>query len=566
MGHLEPVPPADLVLPDSKHYYLPHHCVFKEASTTTKLRVVFDGSAKTEPKGPSLNDTLMVGPKIQDDLFDIILRFRLHRVALSADVAKMYRQVKLDADHRDFHRILWRFKPSEPIQHLRMTRVTYGLASSAYHAVSCLQAVVSNETDKDVARAIIEDFYMDDLLSGSSSTQSALSLVDGLVTCLASGGFPLRKWSSNDPDVIAKLPVELRETADECVFRNPDYNLKTLGVKWSPNPDVFTFSLSNDANITTFTRRSLLSDTSRLFDPMGWLAPVTIKIKCMLQKTWLTQLDWDDPLPEAIQQEWLQWRGDFPLLADIKLPRCAFPVGDSYKISLHMFSDASESAYGACVYSSIADGRSTRISLIAAKTRVAPVKTISLPRLELCGAQLGIRLLRRVQDNFSKLALQVDATHAWTDSTIVLAWLKETPKTWCTFVANRVSDIHQHLRPTSWRHVPTNDNPADCASRGLNFCTIPYGGLVQHGWPKTLLFGPETLQFTTIHQKGKFKNLSTFVSKFVICSSLKDTRIWRNCRVWLPGASVSSTTVATKTVSGLALCTTKSELKDSSGY
>ena len=137
LGHLEKVPEKELETKSC--YYLPHHCVLKSDSTTTKLRVVFDASAKTT-SGISLNECLMVGPKLQDDIFDILIRFRFFKIRMSADVAKMYRQVELNEKHRDYHRLLWRFGPNEDVQTYRMTRVTYGVASSYVQRLTTLQA------------------------------------------------------------------------------------------------------------------------------------------------------------------------------------------------------------------------------------------------------------------------------------------------------------------------------------------------------------------------------------------------------------------------------------------
>ena len=146
---MEEVPANEMLLPKEKSYYLSHHCVFKDSSTTTKLRVVFDGSAKTT-SGISLNDRLMVGPKIQKDLFSILIRFRMYPVAFSADVAKMYRQVQLDAEDKDYHRLLWKEPNSTDIKTLRIPRVTYGIASSAFHSVRPLQVLAEDVTDKNV--------------------------------------------------------------------------------------------------------------------------------------------------------------------------------------------------------------------------------------------------------------------------------------------------------------------------------------------------------------------------------------------------------------------------------
>ena len=285
LGHLELVPNADLEKPCDQVFYLPHHSVIKEDSTTTKLRVVFDGSAKSQ-SGISLNESLMVGSTIQPDLFSTLMRFRFHRVAISGDVAKMYRQVGLDTNDRDFHRILWRDNPTEPLQHLRMTRVTYGIASSAFHATRCLKQVAELCGETLFVSSIQNDFYVDDFLSGASSTAEAKLLLLGVSEELRKHGFELRKWTSSDPEITLDLPTHLRETAEKDKILDNDYQIKTLGVKWKPNLDVFTFEVLLE--LTAYTKRTFLSDLSKLFDPLGWLAPIITRYKVLMQEIWTT--------------------------------------------------------------------------------------------------------------------------------------------------------------------------------------------------------------------------------------------------------------------------------------
>ena len=199
MGHLEEAPQAS-----SSCYYLPHHCVLKD-STTAKLRVVFDASSKS-PNGYSLNDCLLIGPRLQDDVFDILICYRLHQYALSADVAKMYRQVALDESDRDFHRILWRDFVTDKIRELRMTRVTYGVASASYHSTRALQeSGKTNGPIPDTVSVILNDFRVDDLVSGADTLVEACVLQDDLIEALNKNCLPKRKWSSNEPQLVTRL-------------------------------------------------------------------------------------------------------------------------------------------------------------------------------------------------------------------------------------------------------------------------------------------------------------------------------------------------------------------------
>ena len=466
LNHLEPVPDNEIAKPDHQLNFLPHHCVHKEDSTTTKLRVVFDGSAKSS-NGNSFNGSLMVGPTVQQDLFSILIRFRLHKVALSGDIAKMYRQIALDPAAKDFHRLLWRDSNTDFIKQFRMTRVTYGIASSAFHSTRSVVEVANLCKDQVLAQSIKNDFYVDDYLSGAESTEDAKTKVDEICAVLNNYGFELRKWASSHHEITLSLPENLRESTNQEKFMDNNYKIKTLGVSWKPNSDHFGFysNLTIQGNVT---KRQLLSETAKLFDPVGWLSPIVIRFKVLLQKLWVQGIEWDQLVSKEIQNEWEQIKDDLPNLAELKLQRCISPQGKIANVQLHLFTDASEMAYAVVIYARITDIDGHIVSkLVASKTRVAPIKTVSLPRLELCAAHLGIKLLVKIKEIFALTNLPSPTIYGWTDSTIVLQWLSQLPRTWTCFVANRVSEIQQTLPRENWYHVKSNLNPADCASRGM---------------------------------------------------------------------------------------------------
>ncbi|XP_076299586.1 uncharacterized protein LOC143218338 [Lasioglossum baleicum] len=223
MTRLTPIVPVDL----DNCFYLPHHAVFKHSSTTTKLRVVFDGSAKTS-SGISLNDTQLVGPPLQGDLFNILVRFRKHRIVLSADIEKMYRQVLVKPEHRRYQRILWRSDDSENIAEFSLNTVTYGTASASYLATRTLREVggACEQSHPDVSAVINDDFYVDDLLTGCETLQQAVQLRHILTRILDQAGFPLRKWASNDP----KAMTHDNDTPSNIEFKAADKDAKTLGL------------------------------------------------------------------------------------------------------------------------------------------------------------------------------------------------------------------------------------------------------------------------------------------------------------------------------------------------
>lgn len=464
LGHMERVPSTEVAIAPEKCFYLPHHAVWKADSTTTKLRVVFDASNKSD-SGVSLNDRLLVGPNVNEPLFNVFARWRTYKIAFCADVQKMYRQVLVSREDADYQRIVFREDPNHPLEHYRLLTVTYGTASAAYQAVATLHQIAEDNRELHplAASRIPKNFYVDDLLSGADTVEEAEFLRDELVDVLNSGGFVLRKWSTNEPKL---LDAETDTSHDEAIsieLPNEGDAVKALGIRWIPSDDAFYFKVTFDIHSPN-TKRQLLSDASKLFDPFGWIAPVVIKAKILFQYLWLYNLNWDDPLPATICEEWIELKETLHHIERIRIKRW-IPHGTG-RLQLHGFADASEAAYAAVVYARSEDheGR-IQTNLVAAKTKVAPIQQVSLPRLELMAAELLTDLMMKLMESFSHLDVEL---YAWSDSTIVLQWLGSHPRKWKTFVANRTSKILEHLPIQHWNHVSTRDNPADCASRGIS--------------------------------------------------------------------------------------------------
>lgn len=449
---------------DLASYYMPHHPVLKESSLTTKLRVVFDASAKTS-SGLSLNDLMLVGPTLQSDLTSIVLRWRKHKYVYTADIEKMFRQINVDAADQKYQCILWRQHPDEDIKTYKLTTVTYGTASASYLAIKTTQQLADDEGHKypNAARIIKQDFYVDDLLSGADTLENAIEIQNQLLRILQAGGFNLRKWTSNHPDLTKNLPDESKTL--ESLQIKLDDSIKTLGISWNPKTDMFEFKVDLPKNQRICTKRTLLSEISKLFDPLGWLAPTIIYGKLLLQELWIAGLSWDQELPSELQTKWIEYRNSLCDLEQIKIPRWVQHRTDHHS-ELHGFCDASENAYAAAVYLKTVDRAGNAIvTLLTAKTKVAPVKSkVTLPRLELLGAVLLSKLLRIVQNT---LHIEAIKTYGWTDSTIVLSWIKGNPMRFKTFVANRISEIQLLTQSSQWNHVKSEHNPADCASRGI---------------------------------------------------------------------------------------------------
>ncbi|XP_015126963.1 uncharacterized protein LOC107048337 [Diachasma alloeum] len=442
-------------------FYLPHHAVIKTTSLTTKVRVVFNRSAKTSETAISLNDSLMIGPKIQDGIFSLLLRFRSHQFVLNADIEKMYRQFWVRKEDRKFQQILW-FNSANQVKTFQLNTVTFGLSSAPYLAIRCLSQLADDEKEdySEAALLIKRDLYVDDLLTGTDSLQEALQLRDDITTVLKRGGLNLRQWASNHPQLLESLPegsVNLQLKSDK------DATIKALGVHWDPQRDTIVYTVIPISKTVKLTKRSILSDLAKIFDPLGLLGPIVIRGKIIMQKLRKEQIDWDDPVPLNLHTEWKSYTDELMQLKDESFDRKII-ISNAKEIQLHGFCDASEKAYGACIYLKTMDDQGkSQTSLLCAKSRVAPIKQVSLPRLELCSALLLVDLYEAVKN---ALRHQISRTVFWSDSMIALHWINTEPHKLLVFVANRVSGIQQKARNAEWRHVRTDQNPADHISRG----------------------------------------------------------------------------------------------------
>lgn len=482
LGHMEKTKNSELKGIDGEGnqiYYLPHHAVFKDTSVTTKCRVVFDASAPAD-NGVSLNDTLLVGPKLQKLLFEILLKYRQHRVALVADIAKMYRMVWINKRNQDLQRILWRFSSDDPIEEYTLLTVTYGTAPASFLAVRCLHELALQAKDDfpEASRAILEDFYMDDFQSGAETIEQAKQLKHEVSQILSSGGFILRKWMSNERETISDeldMPVIDHYISDEGSEH------KTLGLFWNSEKDYLHFSVKNDTEKTLqhrITKRLILSSVAQLFDPLGIIGPIVIRAKILLQCLWKHKLDWDEQVPIEVGMQWNRLRDHLGDLVAIRIPRRVI-CDNCINTQLHCFSDASEAAYGACIYIRSTDHNGKHhVELLCAKSRVAPIKVVTLPRLELCAALVAARLFSVVRGNMNTIP---DRVFFWSDSKIVLAWLAAEPTQWKTFVSNRVSEIQEITQGGVWRHIKSEKNPADIISRGMEPSLLKACRLWWHG-------------------------------------------------------------------------------------
>lgn len=462
MGHMSEVL-GEMEIP-KRACYLPHHAVLKSTSLTTKVRVVFDASARTTT-GHSLNDILLRGPTVQEDIFSILTRFRKHQFVITADIEKMFRQINIAESDQDLQRIMWRFSPSEAIRTYRLSTVTYGTTPASFMATQCLVTLAEEFKNQypEASRVIAKDFYMDDLMSGADSEEQCSILEQQISRILNSAKLPLRKWCSNSSTVLKKIGKGNADTMFTLEIKEDD-TIKSLGLGWQPFTDQFKFNVTIPADRSNLTKRKLLSDLNRVFDPLGFLGPVLIKGKIFLQHLWQLKIDWDEQLESEIQERWKLYYAGLEYLKQLNIPRKSKPYA-SDRVEIHGFSDASMEAYGACVYIRSLDKNGKWNSrLLCSRSRVAPLKGATIPRLELSGALLLAQLVEKVADSWN---IKCETFYLWTDSTIVLGWLNSHASRLKTFVANRVCQILEKTRVQQWNHVATDENPADVLSRGI---------------------------------------------------------------------------------------------------
>lgn len=418
LGHME-----KLQLNEKPRYFLPHHPVIKESSSTTKVRTVFDASAKTS-NGVSLNDILYVGPTIQPELFDQLLQWRRFRYAFSGDIEKMYRQVKINPDHALFQCILVIEPETKQIETYKLTTVTFGTASAPFQAIRAINEIGKRveTTNPRLGATIRTNFYVDDYLGTTDSIDEAREIQNRITAELSKYGFKLRKWKANDAKILAGVSDTEREAMIDF-----DTSFKTLGLMWQPHSDSFLFKSCQPKHVEKWTKRTILSEIAKLFDPLGLLSPCIAQAKMLMQDIWRlpNSISWDAALPPHIIEKWLHIYNQLCMPIPIAVPRWMGLSTDLIDVQLHAFCDASTLCYAGVIFirSQSIDGQVT-CKLLTSKTKLAPIKTISIPRLELCGAVLVTKLLKRCMDT---LAVPDVKLHAWCDSKIVLTWLASCP-------------------------------------------------------------------------------------------------------------------------------------------
>ena len=426
-----------------KAFYLPHFPIVRMNKETTKVRVVFDASAKVD--GLSLNDCLEVGPKLQLDLMNILVCFRKKKIALVCDISQMYLQIGVLEHDRKCLRFLWQ-EEDETIVY-QFNRLVFGLNCSPFLAqfILRLNADLHSESFPLASAVINNATYMDDSLVSVDTIEEGKALVGQLDGLLGHAGMVPCKYTSNESITLEEIETERKSQTQIGLANDPSKSISTLGINWLPESDVFQFK-SNLSQTRPNTKRKILSVISKLFDPLGLIAPIVVNAKMIMQDLWLDRTGWDEEAdPNLLKRIW-RWLEDLTHLKLISIPRW-LKFSSAEQHCLHIFSDANEKAYGAAAFLSVDTFEDKQSTLVAAKSRVAPLKSITMPRLELLAATLAVDMAERLS---ASLNVDSQRIYYWCDSQIVLAWIQNRSKQLKTFVANRISRIHSRSNPDQW--------------------------------------------------------------------------------------------------------------------
>ncbi|XP_028419079.1 uncharacterized protein LOC114544723 [Dendronephthya gigantea] len=452
---------------DGPVHYTSHHAVLRPEKKSTPVRIVFNSSSVFQ--GSRLNDYWKKGPDLLNSLFGVVLRFREKEVATSGDISKMYHRVLIPEKDQHVHRFVWRNLETErkPDVYVK-TVLTFGDKPAPAMAQIALQKTVEEKQVDypQTAKVIKENSYMDDICDSVGTVEEARQQTNDIDTVLATGGFKVKGWTSNKT-------LNERETEGETKMKmfQGDVEEKVL------DTDTFSFKVKADLlqvtnsedtsrdNQPRLTKRKILSQIARIYDPIGFAAAFLIHAKIGMQQLWESGYEWDQALPAKTCQNWIELFKELKQLNEVTFPRCLTPQTALEQPMLCVFSDASRKAFGACAYVRwcVANGK-YEARFVAAKLRVAPLKELTIPRLELQAAVLASRLRKSIVE---ESRLKFEKIFYFTDSRIVLAWICSQARGYKPFVSARVGEIQNNTDPSQWKHVAGEENVEDDVSRGI---------------------------------------------------------------------------------------------------
>ncbi|XP_053699267.1 uncharacterized protein LOC128746242 [Sabethes cyaneus] len=463
---------AELISADpSRVWYLPLNVV-THPRKPDKKRLVWDAAAQVN--GVSLNSQLLKGPDLLVLLPGVICKFRERRIAFGGDIEKMFHQIRIKPEDTHSQRFLFRFNVNHPPDVYVMDVATFGATCSPCSA----QYVLHRNADEhaaefpEAAAAIKEKTYMDDYFDSADTSDQAAERARQVKLIHSRAGFNMRNWVSNSVEVLRSLGESPEQGLLSIDCSKEEKQHRVLGIAWDSKKDVFIFSTSWHTDLAPYifdnarpSKRIALRIIMSLFDPIGLLAPFLIHGRMLIQDLWRAGLDWDDEVGDKELEKWRRWIKLLTGIGRLKVPRCYFGnihSGEYQSLQLHVFTDASELGYGCAAYFRIVINGEVQCALVMAKSKVAPLKYQSIPRMELQAALLGARMMRTVSENHT---LPISKKFIHTDAEVVLAWIRSQHRNFKQFVAYRVGEILSLTEPENWRYVPSKDNLADCLTK-----------------------------------------------------------------------------------------------------
>ncbi|XP_072554180.1 uncharacterized protein [Paramormyrops kingsleyae] len=483
-GHAEIAPPLK---EDEERWYLPLFGVY-HPKKPKQIRVVFDSSAQYN--GLSLNNVLLKGPDLNNSLLGVLMRFRKEAVAFTADIEQMFYCFYVQEKDRNFLRFLW-FRDNNlcnDIIEYQMRVHVFGNSPSPAVAIFGLQQSVQcceTESDLDVKQFVTRDFYVDDGLKSLPTVEMAVTLLRKTRDILAKSNLRLHKIAANRKEILEAFPSQdhAKDLKDLDLEADVLPMQRSLGLLWDLKRDCFTFNVSEETK--PFTRRGVLSTINSLYDPLGFVATVTIQGKSILRELAEDNSDWDTPLPPERKESWILWRESLSALSNLSITRTYTNISptEAAHRGLYIFCDASNKAIAAVAYLKVTDAdKNCEIGFVMGKAKLTPRPEQTIPRLELCAAVLAVELADLVT---GELDIQLNSTHFYTDSKVVLGYIYNETRRFYVYVSNRVTRIRRSSQASQWHYVPTNQNPADLATR-----FVPAHQLALTNWfigPKFLL-------------------------------------------------------------------------------
>ncbi|XP_053576923.1 uncharacterized protein LOC128666383 [Bombina bombina] len=447
--HAEPAPPLK---EGEECWYLPSFGIYHPRKPG-QIRVVFDSSAQYE--GMSLNSVLLTGPNLTNSLLGVLIRFRKEPVAFMADIQQMFYCFIVREDNMNYLRFLWHHNndTSAEIIDYRMRVHVFGNSPSPAVAIYGLRRTAQEgemEYGTDARQYVERDFYVDDGIKSVPTDEEAIDLLKRTQKMLSVANLRLHKIVSNSSKVLKAFPPADHATDLKDLDLGTDTPpvQQSLGLHWNISTDEFVFKVSTDEK--PYTRRGVLSIINSLYDPLGFVAPVTIQGKSLLRQLSSESKSWDTLLPIEKRQMWEKWKDSLKDLEKLCIPRCyaSISLSTATVTEIYIFSDASTEAIAAVDYLKVTDIEGKpHVGFILGKAKLAPRPEHTIPRLELCAAVLAVKIADLI---LSEIDIKPDAVNFYTDSRVVLGYINNLSRRFYVYVNNRVERIRRSSKPEQW--------------------------------------------------------------------------------------------------------------------